>query len=101
MGNGPSDEDVRRAERAAREAKETAKAMTPFVERNRLNPLLLKKVLDKFAVRVGDADADGIFDQRWMDAGTFYNNTAEDYVAHENRVAYKAALDSAFPKAAP
>lgn len=98
MGNGPSEDDVRRAERAAQEAKETAKVMAPFVERNRLNPLLLKQTLDKFAPG-NDAQGDGIFDQRWLSADTFYNNTV-DYVDLDKRPAYKAALDAAFPKKA-
>jgi len=99
MGNGPSEDDVRRAQRAAAEARETAKVMAPFVERNRLNPLLLKLVLDEHAPG-NDAEADGIYAQPWLDAGTFYNNTAEDYVAAERRPAYKSALDVAFPKKA-
>lgn len=96
MGDGPSDEDVRRAQRAAQEAKETADAFASYVEANRINPLLLKKVLDRFAPG-NDAAEDGIFDQRWLAAGTFYNNT-EEYVPAENRPAYKHALDAAFPK---
>lgn len=99
MGNGPSDDDVRRAERAAQEARETAKVMTPVVEANRLNPLLLKKTLDHFAPK-NDAEEDGIFDQRWMDADTFYRFT-EEYVEVEKRAAYKYALDATFKKVAP
>lgn len=98
MGNGPSDDDVRRAERAAAEAKETAKVMAPFVERNRLNPLLLKRVLDAHAPG-NDAEDDGIYAQPWLDAGTFYRFT-DEYVEFDRRAAYKAALDAAFPKKA-
>lgn len=95
MGDGPSDEDVRRAAVAAKKAKETAEAFAPHVEANRLNPLLLKQVLDRFAPG-NDAAEDGIFDQRWLAAGTFYNNT-EEYVSMENRPRYKHALEAAFP----
>lgn len=96
MGNGPSEEDVRRAQRAARDAQETAKAMAPVVEAGRLNPLLLKQVLDKFAPG-NDASGDGIYDQRWLATDTFYRHT-EDYVRVENLAAYKRALAAAFSK---
>jgi hypothetical protein len=96
MSDGPSDEDVRRAERAAQEAKETAAAFAPYVEANRLNPLLLKRVLDKHSP-FNDAEDDGIYDQRWIAADAFYRFT-EEYVALDKRLAYKHELDRAFPK---
>lgn len=99
MGNGPSEEDVRRAELAAQQAKETAKAFAPYVENNRLNPELLKSALDRFAPG-NDASDDGIYDQRWLAADTFYRHT-EEYVALEKRAEYKHALDTLFPKKAP
>lgn len=101
MGDGPSDEDVRKARRAAQEAKDTAVAMAPHVEANRLNPLLLKRVLDEHAPG-NDAAEDGIYDQRWLAADTFYRFT-EEYVPLEKRPGYQHALRAAFPakKAAP
>lgn len=101
MGKGPSDDDVRRTERAAQEARDIAKMMAPAVEANRLNPLLLKKTLDQFAPG-NDAADDGIFDQRWVSVTAFYNNTV-DYVEADKRLAYKHALDATFPtkKVAP
>ncbi len=96
MSDGPSDEDVRRTQRAAQEAKETASAFAPYVEANRLNPLLLKRVLDKHAPG-NDAEDDGIYDTRWMAADAFYRFT-DEYVTLENRLAYKYELDRAFPK---
>ena len=96
MSDGPSEEDVRRAQRAAQEAKETANAFAPFVEANRLNPLLLKRVLDEYAPG-NDAEDDGVYDTRWIAASTFCRFT-EEYVALEKRLAYKHALDRTFPK---
>jgi len=94
--DGPSDEEVRLAQREAQKAAETAKAMAPYVEANRLNPMILKRVLDHHAPG-NEAEDDGIFDQRWISSDTFYNNTL-DYVPAEQRPAYKSALDKAFPK---
>lgn len=92
---GPSEEDVRLAEKSAAEARETAKALAPYVEANRLNPMLLKRVLDQFAP--GNlADEDGIYDQRWMSTSAFYNNT-EDYVPPSSRLGYKNQLETTFP----
>lgn len=96
MADGPSDDDIARAEAHAQKARETATAFTPYVSANRLNPLLLKQVLDKFAPG-NDAADDGIFDQPWLEAAAFYRFT-EEYVALESRLAYKHALDAAFPK---
>src|SRR5678815_1979968 len=96
MGDGPSDDDIRRAEAHAQKAKATAEAFAPYVEANRLNPLLLKDVLDKHAPG-NDASEDGIFDQTWLDADAFYRFT-EEYVALESRLAYKHALKAAFPQ---
>ncbi len=95
MSDGPSDDDVKRAERAAQKAKETAKAMAPFLETNRLNPLLLKSVLVEHAPG-NDAEEDAIYAQPWTSADTFYRHT-EEYVALENRLAYKHALAARFP----
>jgi hypothetical protein len=95
MAGGPSDEEIARAEAHAQKAEETAKAFTPYVKNNRLNPLLLKQVLDRFAPD-NDAGEDGIFDQPWLEASAFYRFT-EEYVSLENRLAYKHALDAAFP----
>lgn len=92
---GPSDDDIKRAEAHAQKAKVTADAFAPYVEANRLNPLLLKDVLDKHAPG-NDAEADGIYATQWLTADTFYRFT-EEYVAVENRLAYKHALGSAFP----
>lgn len=96
MGKGPSDDDAARAERAARAAKSTAAAMTPYVSANRLNPALLKGVLDEFAPG-NDAEGDGIYDQTWLSWETFYRHTAEDYVPVEHRLAYRHRLEHAFP----
>lgn len=96
MSNGPNEDEVRRAQAHAKEAKETAEAMAPFVETNRLNPALLKSTLDKFAPNNG-ASEDGIYDQRWLAADAFYRFT-EEYVEVEQRPAYKHALDAAFPR---
>ena len=92
--SGPSDDDVLRAQRHAQKAKETAAAFGPYVEANRLNPLLLQQVLDRHAPG-NDAAEDGIYAQRWLEAGTFYRHT-EEYVAPEKRAAYKADLDHTF-----
>jgi len=95
MSDGPSEEDIRLDQAHAKKTKETAEAFAPYVEANRLNPLLLKQVLDKFAPG-NDAEDDGIYGQRWLAASTFYRFT-EEYVEVENRVGYKHALDAAFP----
>jgi hypothetical protein len=95
MGDGPSDDDIRRAERAAEKQKQTAEAMSPYVEANKLNPELLKHVLDKFAPD-NDAADDGVYAQPWMATDTFYRFT-EEYVVLEQRLAFKMALESAFP----
>jgi hypothetical protein len=101
MGNGPSDEDVRRAARAAREARETAAAMEPGIERAKLDPARLKAILDELAPG-NDAADDGVYDQRWLAWDTFYRHT-EEYVASERRASYEARLRAAFPgkQAAP
>lgn len=96
MSDGPSDDDVRRAKAHAQKAQETAGVMAPFVDASRLNPMLLKQTLDKFAPG-NDAAEDGIYVTRWLDATTFYRFT-EEYVVLEQRLAYKHALDHAFPK---
>lgn len=92
---GPSMEDVRLAAIAEEKARATAKALGPYVEANRLNPMLLKRVLDEFAPENG-AEEDGIYDQRWLAPIAFYSNT-EDYVLPERRLEYKNRLDSTFP----
>lgn len=96
MADKPSDDDVRRARAHAQKAKETAEAMAPYVKTNRLNPLLLKSVLDKHAPG-NDAEDDGIYDQPWLVTDTFYRHT-EEYVPPENRTGYKHALETTFPK---
>lgn len=95
MGNGPSDDDVRRAQRAAEQAKETAKMFAPYVSANQLNPELLKHVLDKHAPG-NDAAEDGVYTQPWMSFETFYRFT-EEYVPLTHRLAYKMELERAFP----
>jgi hypothetical protein len=96
MSDGPTEEEIRKARAHAQEAAETAKAMAPYVDANRLNPLLLKRTLDTFAPG-NDASEDGIYDQRWLDAAAFYRFT-EEYVLSVDKLAYKHALDQLFPK---
>lgn len=55
----------------------------------------LKAVLDRFAPDV-DAAGDGIYQLPWRSTETFYRHT-EEYVAPEQRLAYKFALEIAFP----
>lgn len=55
----------------------------------------LRTILKKFAPDV-DADGDGIFGLQWLSTETFYRHT-EEYVAVEQRLAYKFALEQAFP----
>jgi hypothetical protein len=95
MADGPSEADIRRAQRAAEQAKETAKMLSPYVSANQLNPELLKRILDKHAPN-NDAAGDGVYDQAWMSFETFYRFT-EEYVVLEQRLAFKMALEHAFP----
>lgn len=96
MGDGPSDDDVRRAQKAAEKAKETAKAMSGYHGANQLDPARLRKILDEHAPG-NDAASDGVFDsQVWTSTDTFYRFT-EDYVPLEKRLGYKMALERAFP----
>lgn len=55
----------------------------------------LRTILKKFAPDV-DADDDGIFQFKWTSTTTFYRQT-EEYVKLEERLAYKYALEQAFP----
>lgn len=101
MSDGPSDDDIRRSRAHAKTAKETAAVLSPSTEASKLNPLLLKQVLDRFAPG-NDAAEDGIYDQRWLAVDTFYRHT-EEYMSPESRPGYRRALDAAFPtkRAAP
>jgi hypothetical protein len=56
---------------------------------------LLKTILDKFAPGV-DVAGDGIYTMEWRSTDTVYRQT-EEYVAVEQRLAYKYALEAAFP----
>lgn len=94
--SGPSDDDVRRSQKHAQQAAKTAETFAPYVEANKLNPQLLKQVLDKFVTNADDPSEDGVYVQRWMDVATFCRFT-EEYVAPEKRAAYKAELERAFP----
>lgn len=95
MANGPSDDDFRKHQRAVEQAKQTASALTPFVEGNKLNPEALKIVLDRHAPG-NDAEEDGIYAQPWLATDTFYRFT-EEYVALEHRLAFKMDLERTFP----
>lgn len=55
----------------------------------------LKTILDKFAPGV-DVAGDGVYGLQWMSTETFYRFT-EEYVPVEQRLAYKFALEHAFP----
>ncbi len=95
MGDGPSDDDFRRHQRAVAQAKETASALSPYVEGNKLNPAVLKTVLDRHAPG-NEADEDGIYAQPWLATDTFYRFT-EEYVPLESRLAFKMDLERTFP----
>lgn len=95
MGNGPSDDDLRRHQLVVEQAKATASALSPFVEGNRLNPEVLKVVLDRHAPG-NEADEDGIYAQPWLATDTFYRFT-EEYVPLEHRLAFKMDLERTFP----
>ena len=65
-----------------------------------LDNAALRTILMKFAPGV-DVDGDGIFGLQWRSTETFYRHT-EGYVPVEQRLAYKFALEHAFPgKKAP
>jgi hypothetical protein len=55
----------------------------------------LKSILDKYAPGV-DVQGDGVYGLEWLSTDTFYRHTV-DYVAVEQRLAYKFALEAAFP----
>lgn len=95
MSNGPNDDEIRRAERHAKQAKQTARTLSPFVEGNKLNNDLLKQVLDNHAPG-NDAEGDGIYAQAWLSTDTFYRFT-EDYVQLESRLAFRMELEHKFP----
>jgi hypothetical protein len=102
MGHDDEDEDhlitaadMQRAELHKRKANETAKALAPFIENNKLNPELLKHVLDKHAPG-NDAVDDGVYANTWLATDTFYRFT-EDYVKLEERLAFKMHLERVFP----
>lgn len=56
---------------------------------------VLKSILDRYAPGV-DVSGDGIYGLQWTSTETFYRHT-EEYVALEQRLAYKHALEIAFP----
>ena len=61
---------------------------------------VLKAILEKYAPGV-DVEGDGIFGIKWLSTETFRRHT-EEYVPVEQRLAYKYALEQAFPgKQAP
>jgi hypothetical protein len=60
-----------------------------------LDNAILKSVLSKFAPDV-DAEGDGIYGLQWTSTETFYRHT-EEYVAPDQKLAYKFALEHAFP----
>lgn len=97
MADGPSEEDIRRAEREAEKQKRTNEMMGEgkFFDGNKLDPAGLKHILDKHAPD-NDAAEDGVFDSPWTGTDTFYRFT-EDYVAPEKRLQYKMELEAAWP----
>lgn len=60
-----------------------------------LDNTVLKSILDKFAPGV-DVVGDGVYGIKWLSTTTFYRHT-EEYVVVEQRLAYKFALEQAFP----
>lgn len=56
---------------------------------------VLRTILTKFAPGV-DVAGDGIYGLQWMSTETFFRHT-EEYVAVEQRLAYKFELEKAFP----
>jgi hypothetical protein len=60
-----------------------------------LDSNVLRTILGKFAPGV-DVEGDGIYGLKWLSTETFYRQT-EEYVAPEQKLAYKFALEQAFP----
>lgn len=90
-----SEADIQRARAAAAKQKQTNEAMGGYVNANKLDPAMLKQILDKYAPG-NEAAEDGVYAQSWMATDTFYRFT-EEYVAPEKRHAYKAMLEGMFP----
>jgi len=66
-----------------------------YGEEEMLDNTVLKSILDKFAPGV-DVAGDGVYGIKWLSTTTFYRHT-EEYVMVEQRLAYKFALEQAFP----
>lgn len=56
---------------------------------------VLREILGKYAPGV-DVEGDGVYGLTWTSTETFYRHT-EEYVAPEQKLAYKHALETAFP----
>lgn len=56
----------------------------------------LRGVIATYVTDVRDVDDDGVFALQWRSTETFYRHT-EEYVEPAKKVAYKAALERAFP----
>jgi len=61
----------------------------------KLDNNLLKSILDKYAPGV-DVAGDGIYQMEWLSTETVYRHT-EEYVEPAQKLAYKYALEIAFP----